>query len=88
MILAVSSASSDPILSTAAIAAEDAGYRSGVSDAGCDIGTAEAVGLTEGFYSSVSVYFDTEEAANQARDAFAARGTGSVVAQIVAICLD
>jgi hypothetical protein len=87
VILAASTDSDDPLLASAALDAEAAGYRTGLTD--CDQGVAEALGLPEGeHYYSVSVYLENESDANQARDAFVARGLDGTVAQVQTFCLD
>ena len=89
LILAVSDVPSDPILTTAALAAQDAGYPSGVGDAGCDQGSLAALGIGEdGSFSIVSVYLESEEDAIAARDAFFARGIGAKVVLVQTYCLD
>ena len=63
---------------TAREAAEAAGYVTGQTN--CDFGAAEAEGLPpDGHYYSRSVYFETQEIADQARHAFLGRGVDSVV---------
>jgi hypothetical protein len=87
VVLAGSTGISDPLLMTAVLAANEAGYNTGPTD--CDFGAAEALGFSESDqYYTVSVYFDTEVDANLARDAFQARGVGSTVAQVQTFCLD
>jgi len=87
VILAASTDSNDPQLASAALDAEAAGYSTGVTD--CDVGVVQALGLTEDeHYYSVSVYLETEADANQARDAFVARGLEGTVAQVQTFCLD
>lgn len=86
VILAASEGYADPILNTATLAAEDAGYATGPTD--CDSGASEALGLTDAHYFTVSVYLSSEEDAMAAKDAFAARGIGGTVAEIQAFCLD
>jgi hypothetical protein len=87
VILAASTDSNDPQLASAALDAEAAGYSTGVTD--CDVGVAQALGLSEDeHYYSVSVYLETEADADQARDAFVARGLDATVAQVQTFCLD
>jgi len=87
VILAASTDSNDPLLASAALDAEAAGYLTGATD--CDMGVVEALGLSEDeHYYSVSVYLENEADANQARDAFAARGLEGTVAQVQTFCLD
>lgn len=87
VVLAGSTGISDPLLMTAVLAANEAGYNTGPTD--CDFGAAEALGFTEAdHYYTVSVYFDTEVDANLAREAFQARGVGSTVAHVQTFCLD
>jgi hypothetical protein len=77
----------DPGFGTAREAAEAAGYVTGQTD--CDFGAAEAAGLPpDGHYYSMSVYFETEEIADRARDAFLARGVDSVVGLVQTFCMD
>ena len=87
VILAASTSSEDPLLASAALDAEAAGYLTGVTD--CDVGVVQALGLSEDeHYYSVSVYLENETDANQARDAFVARGLDGTVAQVQTFCLD
>lgn len=87
VILYVSEDFEDPGFVTANEAAEGAGYVTGQTD--CDFGAAEAAGFTDGgHYYTMSVYFETEESANRARDAFLARGVDGVVGLVQTYCLD
>jgi uncharacterized cupredoxin-like copper-binding protein len=85
VVLAGSDTASDPALEEATNAADEAGYVTGPTD--CDEGAAEAIGLAPGAYT-VSAYFDTEEDAVAAQQAFAARGVSGEVAQVRTYCLD
>jgi hypothetical protein len=76
---------SDPTISEATQAAEDAGYSPGVTD--CDLGAAEALGQPAGTFT-VSVYLNSEADAETARTAFEARGVAGVVTQVQTFCLD
>ncbi|MGI9601319.1 MAG: hypothetical protein ACR2QE_05520 [Acidimicrobiales bacterium] len=77
----------DPVLDAAVSAASAAGYQTGPTD--CDDGAAAALDLPEDeTVATVSVYFDTEQAAIQAREAFAAADVEGVVAEVTTFCLD
>jgi hypothetical protein len=87
VVLAASTDFEDPHLASASLEASVAGYRTGATD--CDLGVIEALGLSEDeHWYSVSVYFDTEADAIQARDAFKARGVDATVAELETYCLD
>ena len=87
VILAAATDPNDPQLASGALDAEAAGYTTGVTD--CDFGVVEALGLPEDeHYYSVSVYLENEADANQAREAFEARGLDATVAQVQTFCLD
>lgn len=86
VVLAGSEDPADPVLAEAEQAAEEAGYTTGLTD--CDDGAAEALGLPAPGTYTVSVYLETEEDAEAAAVAFAARGTEGVVAEVRTFCLD
>jgi hypothetical protein len=87
VILAASDDFGDPTLDQAVDDADAAGYTTGPTD--CDVGVAEAVGLSEGSYVvSVSVYLETEADAEAALVAFEARGVDGTVALVQTFCLD
>lgn len=67
-------------------AAADLGYDAGVSDLACDVGAREGLGLEDGYYYAVGLYFATVEDAN----AFAAAYSGDIVgiAEVQTLCLD
>lgn len=67
-------------------AAADLGYDAGVSDLGCDVGAREGLGLDDGYYYAVGLYFATVEDAN----GFAAAYPGDIVgiAEVQTLCLD
>lgn len=85
VVLAGSNDFEDPGFVAAQAAADEAGYTTGATD--CDLGAAEALGLPEGTYT-ISVYFDTEAIAEQARAAFEARSVPGVVAMVQTYCMD
>ena len=63
-------------------------YRSIFSDLGCNQGAAKALGV-EASSITASLYFETQDQANQARAAFEARGQQAVgVAHVAMYCLD
>lgn len=87
VVLAASPTGEGPEMEAAKTAALDAGYHPGITD--CDEGAAEALGFpTSEYYITISVYFETEEDANAAQKAFAARGQDGVVAVVNTYCLD
>lgn len=90
VILAASEHENDPAIAAAITAATDAGYdTAGPTDAGCDQGSLQALGIDDDdYYLIVSVYFDTEEDAIAARDAFLTRGVEGTVALVQTYCLD
>ena len=86
VVLAGSADPGDTVLAEAELAAGEAGYTTGLTD--CDEGAAEALGMpAQGTYT-VSVYLETEEDAEAAATAFAARGVEGVVAEVRTFCLD
>ncbi|HEY6634770.1 MAG TPA: hypothetical protein VI141_04065 [Acidimicrobiia bacterium] len=85
VVLAGSDDFDDPGFVAAQAAADEAGYTTGPTD--CDLGAAEALGLPDGTYT-ISVYFDTEAIAEQARAAFEARSVPGVVALVQTFCMD
>ena len=85
VVLAGAANPEDPAILTAEQAATDAGYNTGWTD--CDEGAAEALGMQAGIIT-LSVYFETEEDAEMAAEAFAARGVDGVVAEVRTFCLD
>lgn len=85
VVLAGGSTPEDPAIVAAEAAAQDAGYTSAWTD--CDEGAAEALGMSGGTIT-LSVYFETEEDAEAAAAAFAARGIDGVVAEVRTFCLD
>jgi hypothetical protein len=74
------------VFADAIAAAEAMGYFAGAGDLGCDQGAAEALGLEDGFYYGVGLYFATMDDAI----AFAAAYPGEVVgiANVTTFCLD
>ena len=68
VVLAGAANPEDPAILTAEQAATDAGYNTGWTD--CDEGAAEALGMQAGIIT-LSVYFETEEDAEMAAEAFA-----------------
>ena len=87
VVLAASEGFSDPLLVTAILAAQNAGYLTGPTD--CDSGAADLLGLpAENHYYTVSVYFADESDAEAAKSAFAARGVGGTVGIVQTFCLD
>lgn len=87
VVLAAATDFNDPQLASASLEAEAAGYVTGPTD--CDHGVAEALGLSDDeHWYSVSVYFEAEADAAQARDAFVARGVDATVAELQTFCLD
>lgn len=87
VVLAASPTGEGPEMEAAKTAALDAGYHPGITD--CDEGAAEALGLPASeYYITISVYFETEDDANAAQKAFAARGQDGVVAVVKPYCLD
>lgn len=86
VVLAASADFEDPALLAAANAASDAGYSSGPTD--CDVGAAEAFGVTGEIVYTVSVYYASEADARSAQGAFAATGIDGVVARVQTYCLD
>lgn len=85
VILAGADELDDPVLEGAVEVAADAGYTAYPTD--CDVGAPEALGLDDSA-ATVSVYFATEAAAEEARAAFEARGIGVTVAEVQTYCLD
>lgn len=85
VVLAGAADPEDPVVVAAEQAATDAGYTVGWTD--CDEGAAEALGLPGGTLT-ISVYFDTERLAEQAAEAFQARGVDATVAEVQTFCLD
>jgi hypothetical protein len=86
VVLAASEDGDDDALYAAIAAAEDAGYNTGMTD--CDFGAAQAMGLPDGHYYTVSVYLQSEADANAALAAFDARGVDGVVAVVQTFCMD
>lgn len=86
VVLAASADFEDPNLWAAANAASEAGYSSGPTD--CDVGAADAFGVTGEIVYTVSVYYRAEADARNAQAAFAATGIDGVVAQVQTYCLD
>lgn len=83
-------AADSPELLAADAAAGEAGYSAGqgFSSLACDRGAAEALGLPESSMVA-SLYFDAQDQAVQARDAFESRGQPVVgVVQVTMYCLD
>jgi hypothetical protein len=79
-----------PQMVAAIQAKADAGYgdSGGYSDLGCDQGAAEVLGVDPSSFT-VAAYYETEAIANQAREAFEARGTEVVgIAFVRTYCLD
>lgn len=85
VVLAASDEPDDPAMTQAKTDAEQAGYRTGVTD--CDFGASEAWGPDAGAYT-VSVYLRAEQDAHAALAAFEARGVAGVVAEVQTFCLD
>lgn len=88
--LAVAPQYEAPELQGADAVAGEAGYSSGqgFSDLACDEGAAQALGVSGTAYT-VSLYFETEAQAVQAREAFQARGHSVAgVALVTTRCLD
>lgn len=86
VVLAGSDTFGDPVLDQAVADARRFGYATGPTD--CDVGAAEAIGLTAGALT-VSVSFESEADARLARAAFTLQGVpGTVVAQVQTFCLD
>ena len=85
VILAGAADPEDPVMVAAEQAAADAGYAVGWT--GCDEGAAEALGLPDGTLT-ISAYFDTNGLAEQAAEAFQARGVDATVAEVRTFCLD
>jgi len=92
VVLPMGQASVDsPEFQAAQQAAIDAGYSQGEGYSGieCDQGAAEALGLESGEHIAPAVYFASEDLANQARDAFEARGQSVAgIAHVTTYCLD
>jgi hypothetical protein len=88
VVLAAAETSDHPDLAAAEAAAADAGYQAGPTD--CDDGAAEALGHGgDGYWLTVSVYFETSDDAQEAAQAFAANGyPGAAVAEVRTFCLD
>jgi len=87
VILGASETSNDPALRAAELAAERAGYTTGATD--CDVGADVVLGLpADRHYYTVSVYLESEEDANAARDAFAEWGVGGIPGVVRTFCGD
>ena len=88
--IAPEGATDSPELLAADAAAGEAGYSAGqgFSSLGCDRGAPEALGLPESSMAA-SLYFDAQDQAIQARDAFESRGQPVVgVVEVTMYCLD
>jgi hypothetical protein len=88
VVLAASEDIDSTELLTAESAAQDAGYVTGATD--CDFGAATILGRPEedGHFYTVSVYFNTENDADSALEAFRARGVEGAVGVVQTFCLD
>jgi hypothetical protein len=88
--LAVTDSYDDPAILEAETAARSVGYLATAGDLGCDVGAAEALGRDpSAFAAAVAVYFDSEDNARLAADAFESRGVPVVgLAHVSLLCAD